>query len=103
MTTEKLRSVFMYYAALLQFSNEYPALDAKRIDLTRRGTDVPTILVDQHLLWMCRAACRFIDEGRVEKAMRWLGFLQGMFYARGTFSIQELGEHSRPDELPSGD
>lgn len=34
---------------------------------------------------------------RREKRMRWLGFVQGVLYAIGDFSVDELKDHSRPD------
>lgn len=35
---------------------------------------------------------------RREKVMRWLGFIQGWFWAGGAFSIDELGRMNMPDE-----
>lgn len=48
-----------------------------------------------HLLWMTLEAQAFLEAGRVEKAMRWLGFIQGCFAALGEYSIDELSEHNR--------
>jgi len=39
----------------------------------------------------------FVHERRIEKAMRWLGFVQGCLWACGIFSLDELKNHSRPD------
>ncbi len=53
----------------------------------------------EHCLWMCDEALRFQGMGRLEdfreKAMRWLGFVQGVMYAEGVFSLECLIEHSR--------
>lgn len=38
-----------------------------------------------------------LDEGRIEKAMRWLGFMQGALWSIDIFSLDELKDHSRPD------
>jgi hypothetical protein len=53
-----------------------------------------------HLLYMCEAAEAFYREGRREKAMRWLGFVQGYFWARFWLTIGELRKINNPrDEL----
>ena len=38
----------------------------------------------------------FYDFDRREKAMRWLGFIQGVLYCNGIYTIPELKQHSRP-------
>lgn len=50
-----------------------------------------------HLLWMCDEATQFVKDGRRDKAFRWLGFIQGVLWARGLFTVQDLANHSRPD------
>lgn len=56
--------------------------------------------------WGCRDRVvidmysRFPDDGSQNKAMRWLGFLQGCAYALGAFSLDELKEHSRKGSVP---
>lgn len=34
---------------------------------------------------------------RREKLMRWLGFVQGVFYDRGIYTVDEMRAHNRPD------
>jgi hypothetical protein len=38
---------------------------------------------------------RFPANGSERKAMRWLGFCQGVMVASGVFSLDEVKEHSR--------
>lgn len=38
----------------------------------------------------------FLDEGRREKAFRWLGFLQGFLWAVRVYTLDELCSHNRP-------
>lgn len=38
----------------------------------------------------------FLTEGRREKAFRWLGFIQGVFYSSGVYTIEEMANHNRP-------
>lgn len=33
-----------------------------------------------------------------EKFMRWLGFVQGVFYAQGVYTIEQMKAHNCPDE-----
>lgn len=39
----------------------------------------------------------FIREGRIEKAFRWLGFIQGCLWSTGEYSLEDLKNHNRPD------
>lgn len=41
-----------------------------------------------------------LAEGRREKLMRWIGFIQGACWHMGIFSIEELKEHNRPSLEP---
>lgn len=38
----------------------------------------------------------YFSSQKNEKFMRWLGFVQGVFWQRGWFTLEELKEHSRP-------
>lgn len=38
---------------------------------------------------------RFPEDGSERKAMRWLGFMQGVLYSQGVYSLEQLKEHSR--------
>lgn len=51
----------------------------------------------EHLADMASRLRKLLEEGRVEKAMRWLGFMQGAMWALGVYTIEELKNHSRPD------
>jgi hypothetical protein len=33
-----------------------------------------------------------------EKFMRWLGFMQGVMYAEGVYTIDQMKQHNRPDD-----
>ncbi len=52
-----------------------------------------------HAHWMVREAITFIAAGRIEKAHRWLGFIQGVLWSCGHFTIDQMKEHNRPDEV----
>lgn len=38
----------------------------------------------------------FLVQGRREKAFRWLGFIQGVFYSVGIYTIEDMANHNRP-------
>lgn len=40
------------------------------------------------------------NTARAEKAMRWLGFIQGVLWSAGDFNVDDLKTHSRPDREP---
>ena len=40
----------------------------------------------------------FVQEGRLEKTFRWLGFLQGALWVLRIYTLEELKNHNRPAE-----
>ena len=54
----------------------------------------------QHVLNMLVTTWDFVCEDRREKAFRWLGFIQGVLWAEGIYSIDELRDHNRPADEP---
>ena len=47
-----------------------------------------------HLRWMCQQGQRFVEEGRIPKAMRWLGFVQGSMWR--WYSIDKMRRVNAP-------
>lgn len=47
-----------------------------------------------HILTMLPKMEVFIEEGRIEKTMRWLGFIQGILWSWGIFTLEELKLHN---------
>jgi len=93
MTAEKLISVFEFYQDYLKKSgiksSQYTSYDSRAFKLS-------PIKHLEHIAWMCETAITFVNEGRIEKAMRWLGFIQGVLFMTGWFTLDELKNHSRP-------
>lgn len=54
----------------------------------------------EHVRYMCSQVPIFIVEGRIEKANRWLGFIQGVLFSHEVFSLAELKEHNKPPDPP---
>ena len=40
----------------------------------------------------------FLREGRIEKTMRWLGFIQGVLWIQNIYSLEALKSHNRTEE-----
>lgn len=53
-----------------------------------------------HLVWMLLEASVFLTEGRIEKANRWLGFVQGSMAADGYATVEELKRANMPEGEP---
>jgi len=51
-----------------------------------------------HCCGMLEKMEAFIEEGRMDKAFRWLGFIQGVLWTTGLYTLEELKNHSRPAE-----
>jgi len=99
MTKEKVMRVFEFYASRLQLAR--PGTPAHQFDDVKAAGFQPWQMQEfselAHLNFMCSEGQKLIEEGRTEKAMRWLGFLQGVLWARGFYSLDDLKNHSRPD------
>lgn len=47
---------------------------------------------------MCERIREHIENNKIEKSMRWLGFIQGVLYSNGVLSVEELKNHNRPQD-----
>ncbi|KKQ74663.1 MAG: hypothetical protein US94_C0001G0064 [Berkelbacteria bacterium GW2011_GWB1_38_5] len=50
----------------------------------------------EHCHGMLDEMVEFVREGRIEKAFRWLGFIQGVFWANRVYTLDNLKDHNRP-------
>ncbi len=48
-----------------------------------------------HAYWMLTKIDEFVNADKLEKAQRWLGFIQGILFSTGQFSIAEMRSHNR--------
>ena len=60
----------------------------------------------QHTKWMCYEVEKMVDELELisecvrkdySKINRWLGFIQGVLYCDGVYTIDEMREHNRKE------
>lgn len=101
MTPEKLKSILNSYPELIE--TRYPVTDvdvgpAQMDEKYMLGMlrDVPWLNRARHVCWMCLEAQRFVDRGRGEKAMRWLGFIQCWLWQEGYRTLDQLKQDSTP-------
>lgn len=95
MTNEKVIKVLKNYAKKLDhIVPGEMSEDLKSLPLSRVGRPA----FEGHLAYMCQTAIELVRDGRTEKAMRWLGFIQASLYILGYFTIDDLKDHSRPDQ-----
>ena len=47
-----------------------------------------------HVLWMTQNTRDLIQNKRIEKAMRWLGFIQGILWAQKVYTIEDMKNHN---------
>lgn len=51
----------------------------------------------QHVKTMIPKTIDFFRHNRREKGFRWLGFIQGVLWTQGVYTIDEMKNHNRPD------
>jgi hypothetical protein len=50
----------------------------------------------RHIAWMCQKAQELVDEGELDKAERWLGFIQGWLWSHDYRTINEMRDDRSP-------
>jgi hypothetical protein len=51
----------------------------------------------QHCRWMCQQIPLFVVDGRIDKANRWIGYVQGIFLSYNFFTLEEMKDHNRTE------
>jgi hypothetical protein len=114
MTPEKLSRVLKSYQYLgSTLVQRLPGEWYSKSDFWAASATAIRVLVMRHINWMCQEAQSFLqsnvcgcgqnhgpDPSKVEKAMRWLGFIQGVLWCTGFKSLDDLRNDSKPDEFP---
>ena len=65
------------------------------LGLEPKRENTPT---EAHLLFMCIEIPKLVKAGKIEKAMRWLGFLQGVLCEKDFYTLDQLKDHNRSKE-----
>jgi len=50
----------------------------------------------EHCHGMLDQMIEFVHKGKIEKAFRWLGFVQGVLWTNGIYTLSQLRDHNRP-------
>jgi hypothetical protein len=102
MDAQKVLSVLDIYATRLENMSKVAGdnLMAKRADPTvkYRHSPIDQLTKLEHTWWAIGQCKTFVEEGRMDKAFRWLGFIQGALWWQGFYSIDELAGHNKPVE-----
>lgn len=96
MTNEKLHNVLDTYDVELAHYNGIAQFNE---DQYAGKSRIPSVDVKCHIRWMIHECLtRFIPPGPehdINKAHRWLGYIQGEMRALGMYTVSELRDHSR--------
>lgn len=92
MTNEKILEVVERYRTRLADVDPYPYEFglADRYPSVWCGNSKAKSMLDQIVV--------FVNEGRIEKAFRWLGFVQGVLWRNGKYSIEDMANYNRQEE-----
>ena len=90
MTIANRKSVARFYIKVLEDMHRQPV----KIEDTG-DPNIPALNMLDHCLYMCHEILSFIDQRRIDKADRWIGFIQGVFAAYCMYTIREMAEHNR--------
>lgn len=91
MTDEQVKQVVTAYQAKLSREGYQPV----QIDFDRTTSAFPRSRQLEHVAWMCAEIQAALAAGEREKAMRWLGFTQGVLWAHGIYAVNEMREQNR--------
>lgn len=98
MTGDKVKEVCATYRNLLRLEAEHEGWEA-RPERMEDDSVMEWMVEGRHVLWMLDETCALADAGRLEKAFRWLGFVQGWLWATDRRTIGEL----KRDNMPAGE
>ncbi|NTV30372.1 hypothetical protein HGA91_00125 [candidate division WWE3 bacterium] len=79
------------------YRRELEAIGASPLDFPHDSIPLIPRNILGHCLGMLPKMLEFIDEGRMEKVFRWLGFIQGALWALSIYTLDDLKNHNRSD------
>lgn len=97
MTPADIASAAEIYHKFLLSGGAQPVRMAK---LDQFYTAVGETALRNHLAWMCEHILKLVIQNEVEKACRWLGFVQGCLYMSSDFTIDDLRTHNGARDIP---
>jgi hypothetical protein len=91
MTDEQVKQVAEAYQARLTKEGYQPV----QISVDRTTASFPRSRQLEHVAWACGEMVRVLQGGDRERAMRLLGFCQGVLWAHGIYAVAELHEQNQ--------
>lgn len=85
-------------ATVEKYRREFKRREIRKADYPHERPLLRTQPALEHCHGMLDKIEAFIQAGRMEKAMRWLGFVQGVLFATGVFTIENLKSDNRSPE-----
>ncbi len=95
MSPDKILEVVRYYKAV--FENQRSG----KLSFPHSEVLPSSELGDSHCNQMLDKIEQFIAEKRIEKAFRWLAFIQRYLWATRVYTIEELANHNKPPDAKS--
>lgn len=96
MTPEKVLEVLDVYEAAFKRS-DIGKIQVK-FDTRLKGAVQTTLFALMHSHGMIDEMRQFVADGRMDKVFRWLGFIQGVLWTNGWYTLAELMDHNRPPD-----
>ena len=90
MTADKVREVLVIY------KKKFEEMGIPKDKCPHGSFTTPNNSSLVHCDEMLNEMAVFIQEGRMEKTFRWLGFIQGCLWISGVYTLKELQNHNRP-------
>lgn len=91
MTNDKVNEVLQKYIGMFGAI----AIEASRLPPDSLRPNATAMM--RHALWMCHEALVMPPE-KIEKKMRWLGFIQGILFGVHFRTVEEMKRDNAPDE-----
>lgn len=77
----------------------YRALFKERLNLEKQKHLTTLTPTEREALAHCHAMLdemeEFVRQKRLDKAFRWLGFIQGVLWSQGVFTLEQFKSHNR--------
>ncbi len=96
MTNQKILDAVRDLHGVLMLRGVRPVRFSEREQL-QKMTQLSTSAIRGHLAFVCEEIPRLLEDGRREKVMRWLGWLQGATWALNYASLDSLKNMNKPE------
>jgi len=105
MTNKKILHILELYEAILWRYHPIKAVDEEVLWNDEYSVFIPKRKDEAlaHILAMVLQTRKLIEQGHKQEAMKWLGFIQGVLWLSGRFSLEKIKIHNRKyvrDENP---